>query len=148
MFTRKTRILFAAIAAVVAIAVLPASSFALKAKPTGDPRLDDYCQQAAALIDRAITQGNLALVNGDDDEAAEWYHLAAEMIERSQANGCSFARVHKIKSILSDHLDVGQRQTLSEPTAGTGPDGSAGSLHLPHSGSPIGDRLRLEPVLQ
>ena len=148
MLTRKTRILFAAAAAVVAIAVLPASSFALKAKPTGNPQLDDYCQQAAALIDRAITQGNLALVNGDEEGANEWYHLAAEMIERSQGAGCSFSARRKIRRIL-DQVDIGPRQTISVPPAvGTAPDDATGSLHPPPSGTLVGGRRNLAPVVQ
>jgi hypothetical protein len=147
MFTRKHRILLAALTVVVAIAVVPASSFALTAKPTGDPQLDDYCQQAAALIDKAITQGNLALVNGDDDGASEWFHLAAEMIEHSQGAGCSFS-ARKIRHILN-RVDVGLRQAVAQlPTAGTSAAGSSGSLHLPPGSSPIGDRQQLEPVLQ
>ncbi len=138
MFTRKTRIVFAALATVVAIVVLPASSFAIKAKPTGDPKLDDYCQQAAALIDRAITQGNLALVNGDDDGASEWYHLAAEMITRSQAQGCQFARIGpKVRHVLKDRPDLGPPVSSSDsPQVGTSPTGSAGGIraHLPDIG--------------
>ena len=124
MFTGKNRARLAFLAVVVAIAVVPASALALKAKPTGNAALDDYCQKAAGLIDYALSQGDLALLDGRDDEAAEWYHLAAEMIGRSQDRGCQFVSGRRIRSILNAHLNIGPRQSASGPaTGGTSPTG-------------------------
>jgi hypothetical protein len=141
MFTRKNRVLLAALTIVVAIAVVPASAFALKAKPTGDANLDNYCQQAAALIDHALSQGDLALLDGHDDEASEWYHLAAEMIGRSQANGCQFVSGRRVRNILRNHLVVAPTQGPSgAPTTGTPPSGAGFTKPRVPAGSlvPIG----------
>ena len=138
MSTRKTRTLLATIATAIAVTLVPASSQALVAKPTGDRALDSYCEQAAALIDKAMTQGDLALVNGDDDGAAAWYALADDMISRSEANGCEFGAARKIRRLrrfLASHPIIGPVQTQPEPTiGGTSPDG--GSRFSPGSDSP------------
>jgi hypothetical protein len=120
VFTRKTRTLIATTAAALAVAVVPASSSALTSKPTGDKRLDDYCAQAGALIDRALREGDLALVNGDDEGASAWYVLAADMIKRSQARGCDFG-FRKVRRLLRS-LDLGAVQTGPAPTVGTAPE--------------------------
>lgn len=125
MFTRKTRTIVATVATALAVAVVPASSQALRAQPTGDRSLDDYCSKAAALIDKALTQANLALVDGRDDDFDAWSALAVDMIKRSKARGCEFTSARKIRRILSA-FEVGATETSSEPSVGTSPEGSGG----------------------
>jgi hypothetical protein len=143
MSTRKTRTLFATLATALAVVVMPASSNALVAKPTGDRALDSYCQQAAALIDKAMTQGNLALVNGDDAGAAAWYALADDMISRSEANGCEFGAARKIRRLrrfLAAHPNIEPIQISPEQiSGGTSPEGGARY-------SPGGDSPTLGPI--
>jgi len=127
--TRKTRTLLATIATAIAVTLVPASSQALVAKPTGDSALDSYCSQAAALIDKAMTQGNLALVNGDDAGAAAWYALADDMISRSEANGCEFGaarKIRKLRRFLALHPNIAPVQIQPDTTTGgTSPVGGS-----------------------
>ncbi|MGI9021385.1 MAG: hypothetical protein ACR2G3_11835 [Solirubrobacterales bacterium] len=138
MSTRKTRTLLATLATAVAVAVVPASSHALKAQSTGDRALDDYCSKAAALIDRALSESNLALINGDDAESAAWDRLAIDMIRGAQARGCTFISGRRVTRLLWEYPRVGSRQTTSEPSVGTSPDRSSGgsTTTSPDSGAP------------
>jgi len=124
VFTRKTRTLIVTVVAALSVAVAPASSQALTSKPTGDRALDDYCAKAGALIDKALRAGDLALVNDQDDEASAWYQLAAEMIKRSQANGCDFG-FRKVKRALR-RAETGAIKAGSELTIGTNPEPPTG----------------------
>jgi hypothetical protein len=136
--TRKIRTLLATSAAAIAVAVVPASSQALKAQPTGDPALDNYCAQAAALIDHALTESNLALINGDDEGSRAWDALAIEMIQRSRARGCEFTTARKIRRLLRDarvHLDGQTKPGISLGDGGTMPTRSLDSGAAPVSGS-------------
>ena len=111
-----------------------ASSNALKAKPTGDRALDDYCSKAAALIDKALTQSHLALIDGNDEDYAAWSALAVEMIKRSQARGCEFTGYRKVKRIL-DNAAPGVGPVQTEP--GTSPGGKpTGGPRAPDNGAP------------
>jgi hypothetical protein len=80
------------------------TAVALTSQPTGNPQQDDYCSKVADLINDAYRQGDLALINGDDEGAQAWYDLAAEFIDRSTQNGCRFTmnirRVLGLKHLL------------------------------------------------
>jgi hypothetical protein len=132
--TRKTRTLFATLAATLAVVLVPASSHALTAKPTGDRALDDYCAKAAALIDKALTESHLALIDGRDEDYEAWSALAVEMIKRSQDRGCEF-RTRQIRRILRDlATHVGPIQT--EPGISTGGTSTGGSTVPPGGDAP------------
>jgi hypothetical protein len=118
MTITKLRTTIAMLAATFAVAVVPAvSQAAIKSTPTGDPGLDDYCRKAAALIDHAVTQGDLATLAGDDEAAAEWNGLAADMIRRSTANGCKFyTGPARLVGPTRPGVPIGPVQTSPEPT--------------------------------
>ena len=82
----------------VAILVAPAGvsggtvhAAPISTNPTGNSRLDDLCRRAADLINQANTEGDLALIHGDDAGAQAWYDLADEMLSRSKGWGCNFS---------------------------------------------------------
>ena len=138
MSTRKTRTLLATLVATFAVALVPASSHALRAVPTGDRALDDYCSKAAALIDRALTESHLALIDGRDEDYAAWSALAVEMIKRSKARGCEFTSNRQIRRFRAERPDIGPVQTSPEPTTGGTSEGSSdgGSQHSPDTEAP------------
>jgi uncharacterized membrane protein YccC len=137
--TRKIQTLLATVATAFAVAVVPASSQAVRAQPTGDRALDDYCNKAAALIDRALTESHLALINGDDEGFAEWSALVVEMVKRSEARGCSFSATRKIRRILREAApDVGPIQTEPGTSSGGTSTGGTGPRTPDTSSPPVG----------
>lgn len=93
MTTRKIRAAAAVFAAALTLSVAsgPLTSdadAAVKSGPTGNAELDSICQQMANLINQAYTEGDLALINGDDEGAEAWYELARDMLRRSRDAGC------------------------------------------------------------
>jgi hypothetical protein len=76
----------------VAATVAPADARAeIKSNPTGDARLDAICQQFVDLINRAYREGDLALVNGDDEGSEAWYAVAHDGIRKATAAGCKIS---------------------------------------------------------
>lgn len=63
---------------------------AIKPTTTGNQQQDDYCAGVAKLVADAETQGNQALLNGDQASADAWYDLADEFVDRATQNGCRF----------------------------------------------------------
>ena len=78
--------------ALTAVAASEASAARVSSKPTGDQSLDDYCRQAADLINEAFAEGDRLDFSGNFAEGQEWWDLGIEMLARARANGCSFAQ--------------------------------------------------------
>jgi hypothetical protein len=105
----------------VALAVAPADARAeIKSNPTGDAKLDAICEQFADLINRAYREGDLALVNGDDEGADAWYDVAHDGIRKATAAGCNIsARVAPVKTkVRPDEIKVSgvTTTTTTSPT--------------------------------
>jgi hypothetical protein len=115
----KIKTIIVTLVTVLAVGAVPATSHALKAKPTGNAQLDDYCTKAAALIDRALSESALALINGDDEGSRAWDEIAIEMIKRSRARGCEFAGARQIRA-LRLRLATDVRPGGTEPTVSPG----------------------------
>jgi hypothetical protein len=62
----------------------------VKANPSGNGNLDNYCSQVADLISDAERQGDDALTAGDPQGASEWFELADYMTYTATQNGCRF----------------------------------------------------------
>jgi hypothetical protein len=96
MFNPKIRttavtILAALSIGVASASVAPASAEArVKASPTGDSQLDDYCRKVADLVDHAVNQANHYASIGDADEASQWHALAEYMLRGATQRGCNF----------------------------------------------------------
>ena len=93
MFSSKFRTVLALFVAVfsVALASGPITSGAdaqIKSNPTGNSELDGICARIAGLINYANSQGDLAMIDGDDAAAQAWYDLADDMIRRGTNVGC------------------------------------------------------------
>ena len=107
----------------VALAVAPADAHAeIKSNPTGDAKLDAICQQFVDLINRAYREGDLALVNGDDEGSDAWYAVAHDGIRNATAAGCNLsARVAPVKTkVRPDEITVSpvNTTTASSPISG------------------------------
>jgi hypothetical protein len=94
MFSTKIRTALALFAAVFAVALAtgpltPTDAQAqIKSNPTGNSDLDAICQRIANLINYANSQGDLAMIDGDDEASQAWYDLADDMIRRGTKAGC------------------------------------------------------------
>jgi hypothetical protein len=121
MFSTKIRTGLALFAATFTVALAagpmaPADAQAMvKSNPTGNSQLDGICKQMADLINYAQSQGDVALVNGDDEGAQAWYDLADEMIRGGTAKGCKFSSAFRHRA-RADVPTVGPVQTSPEPT--------------------------------
>ena len=96
MFTSKLRTVLALFAAVLAVGLstgplAPGAEAQIKSNPTGNSELDSICQRIANLINYANSQGDLAMINEDDEAAQAWYDLADYMIRRGIGAGCKLA---------------------------------------------------------
>ena len=120
MFSTRIRTTLAIFVATFAVALAagplaPTDAQAqVKSKPTGNSQLDGICQRMAGLINHANSQGDLALINGDDEGAQAWYDLADDMIRRGTAAGCSFSGAHRHRP-AGVVPTVGPIQTSPEP---------------------------------
>jgi len=97
MFPAKLHTTLAVMAATAGLAGAAAladdaSAARISTKPTGDASLDDYCRQAADLINQAFAESDRADVNGQYDEGQAWWDHAIDMLQRAQANGCVFSQ--------------------------------------------------------
>lgn len=96
MFSTKTRTTAAAFLAALSIGVATTSvaptsaQAAVKASPTGDSQLDDYCSKVAGLINHALQKSWEAAAAGDPDESAQWHALAEYMARSATQKGCHF----------------------------------------------------------
>ena len=100
---------------------MPADAGAeIKSNPTGDAKLDAICQQFVDLINRAYREGDLALVNGDDEGAEAWYDVAHDGIRKATASGCTIsARAAPVKTkVRPDEIKVSpvNTTTVTSPT--------------------------------
>jgi hypothetical protein len=96
MFTSKLRTVLALLAAVLTVGLAtgplaPGAEAQIKSNPTGNSKLDAICQRIADLINYANSQGDLAMINDDDEGAQAWYDLADDMIRRGTNAGCKLA---------------------------------------------------------
>jgi hypothetical protein len=134
--TTKIRTLIAVLAAMLSFAaVAPAvSQAAVKSRPSGDVEQDAYCQQVANLINKAYTEGDLATVNGRDEDADAWYDLAHDLIRRGTANGCNFYMARRVGQ-LSPILPVGEKAPDQGAQAPIGPVGQKAPVQGVHAGS-------------
>lgn len=78
--------------ALTAVAASEASAARVSSKPSGNQSLDDYCRQAADLINQAFAEGDRQDFDGNFSEGQAWWDLGIEMLARARANGCSFAQ--------------------------------------------------------
>ncbi len=62
----------------------------LKATSTGNQQQDEYCAGVAKLVEEAESEGDRAVINGDQAGADAWYDLADYFIDQATQNGCRF----------------------------------------------------------
>lgn len=73
----------------------------INSHPTGDPGLDEYCRKVADLVNDAILQSDLALINNDPQGSQEWWDLAMYMLAYSKSKGCNFSNRIRVGSVTS-----------------------------------------------
>jgi hypothetical protein len=114
----KLRTTAAVLTCVAGLATLAADANATRvaAKPTGDARLDDYCRQAADLINDAFTES--AREDGDNPvEGQAWWDLAIDMLNAAKDRGCTFTAARTpIRGEATTHSRVGLILTGNEGT--------------------------------
>jgi len=109
---RTTAALLATTASLSAVASLAADASAttrVAVKPSGNATLDDYCRQAADLINEALDESD-RLDSHFPAESQAWYDHALDLVRRAQANGCSFS------AALTARLATDQTVVTAVPT--------------------------------
>jgi hypothetical protein len=106
---RTTAAVLASVAGLSGVATLAADANATRVspRPTGNAGLDDYCRQAADLINDAFSQA--AREDGDfPEEGQAWWDLAIEMLNAAKDRGCTFTAARKpIRNEVTTHSRVG-----------------------------------------
>lgn len=75
------------------------SAARINSHPTGDPALDAYCRKVADLVNDAILQSDLALINNDPQGSQEWWDLAMYMLAYSKSKGCNFSNRIRVGAV-------------------------------------------------
>jgi hypothetical protein len=107
---RAIAALLAATAGLSGIVTLAADANATRvsSKPSGNAGLDDYCRQAADLINEAFAKSEREEVHGSVTEGAEWWALALELLNAAKDRGCTFTAARtQIRGEVTTHSRVG-----------------------------------------